>query len=241
MRRLYFSLLAAGIALTTLTSYAHADMARAQAFVKEKNFEAAFKEFIASAKEGNMYAQYIVAQMYANGEGVERDMRESAFWYGMAADLGHLKSQNNLANMYMDGFGIQQNFDEAARWFQRAANNGNTLSMASLAELYQHGYGVEQDHKKAVRLYEAAAKAGVGKAMNNLGFMHFGGIGVSQSYTQAYKWFSIAEFIGNLQGRVNKFDMRDYVNDAEKSQAEMAAERWLAEHPDAMPKRDKKD
>lgn len=224
------------LAILSFSASAHADMVRGQAYLKEKNYEAAFKEYMASAKGGNKYAQYIIAQLYANGEGIPRDMREAAFWYGMAADRGHLKSQNNLANMYMDGFGVLQNFNEAARWFQRAADQGNYLSMASLAELYQHGYGVDQDYEKAIRLYESSAKAGIGKSMNNLGFMHFGGFGVNQSYSQAYMWFSIADFSGNMQGRVNKFDMRDYLDDSDKSQAELAAQSWLAQNPDAMPK-----
>lgn len=239
MKQLHVFFSIAGLTFASLTSLAHADMVRAQELLKEKNYQAAFREYMESAKGGNIYAQYIIAQMYANGEGVDRDMREAAFWYAMAADRGHLKSQNNLANMYMDGFGILQNFDEAARWFKRAADQGNYLSMASLAELYQYGYGVEQDYEKAIHLYETSAKAGIGKAMNNLGFMHFGGFGVTQSYQHAYMWFSVAELTGNTQGRINKFDMRDYLEESEKSQAEGAAQEWIKQHPNAMPEKTK--
>lgn len=210
---------------------AHADMTKARKAMEDQNFEAAFSQFLISAKKGNIYAQYIIAQMYARGDGVTKDIREAASWYSLSADAGHLQSQNNLANMYMDGYGVLQNLTEAARWFERAAEQGNYLSMASLAELYQHGDGVELDFDKALDLYLTSAEKGIGKSMNNLGFMHFKGHGVPQSYINAYMWFTIAEKNGHLQGKVNKFDMLAYISEEDQLTATEMADLWLLQYP----------
>jgi TPR repeat protein len=44
---------------------------------------------IEEARWGEPEAQYMVANMYEKGEGVEKDPKEAAMWYEKAAEQGH--------------------------------------------------------------------------------------------------------------------------------------------------------
>lgn len=229
MKKIIFAIIS--IAQFLLSPAVFADMAKGQQYLNDKNYTAAFNEFMKNAKGGNMYAQYIIAQLYVSGDGVDKDLREAATWYGMAADRGLIPAQKNLAMMYFTGRGVLQNFTEAARWFRRAADAGDMRAMASLAELYQKGEGVDQNYKTAYDYYLKSAKGGVKKSMNNLGYMHFNGQGVEANQQMAYMWFSIADLAGDYRGQLNKFDMRNNLPESQKRNAEVAAEQWLTQNP----------
>ena len=46
--------------------------------------------------QGDVGAQFSLAQMYESGEGVIQDNKESAKWYHLAADQGHARAQYKL-------------------------------------------------------------------------------------------------------------------------------------------------
>jgi len=76
------------------------------------------------ARWGEAEAQYMVANMYEKGEGVEKDPKEAASWYEKAADQGHPYSMYKLADMYEKGEGVAKDDAKAAEWFKKAAESG---------------------------------------------------------------------------------------------------------------------
>lgn len=58
---------------------------KALTLYQEKNYKKAYVIIKKEAERGNKEAQYILAQMYENGEGMEKDLRKAVHWYKQAA------------------------------------------------------------------------------------------------------------------------------------------------------------
>jgi len=58
---------------------------KALTFYQDKNYKKAYAAIKREAKKGNKSAQYILAKMYENGEGVKKDISEAMYWYKEAA------------------------------------------------------------------------------------------------------------------------------------------------------------
>ncbi|EKU54927.1 Sel1 repeat protein [Acinetobacter sp. WC-323] len=113
-----------------------------------------------NAEQGDSEAQYSLATMYADGDGVEQDNAKAVHWYLMAADQGNVNAQNNLAWMYENGKGIAQNHKKAFEWYQRAAHQGDSNAQYNLGVMYAHGRGVQKNNNKAHQWYFKAAEQG---------------------------------------------------------------------------------
>ena len=91
-----------------------------------------FDETMAAAKQGAAYAQYNLAFMYANGEGVPENDAEAVKWYRKAADQGDADAQFNLGVMYDNGEGVPENSIRAYVWWSMAKTQGNTKASHNL-------------------------------------------------------------------------------------------------------------
>ena len=83
-----------------------------------------FDEMKALADQGLAAAQYNLALMYDNGEGVPENDAEAVKWYRKAADQGHSGAQYNLGLMYADGRGVPENSIRAYVWWSMAKTQG---------------------------------------------------------------------------------------------------------------------
>lgn len=77
------------------------------------------------ADAGLADAQYVLGEMYQNGDGVARDAGQAAAWYRRAALQGHGDAAFALGMLYRYGIGIARDPVEAYAWFTRAAEAGN--------------------------------------------------------------------------------------------------------------------
>ena len=87
-------------------------------------FAAAVTVFNALAEEGNPAAQYNLAQMYRQGQGVARDYAQAAKWYRLAASQGDAPSQYNLGVMYFNAQGVPPNLVLSHMWLTLSAAAG---------------------------------------------------------------------------------------------------------------------
>jgi TPR repeat protein len=85
------------------------------------DYATALREWTPLAEQGYADAQFNLALMYRNGDGVPQDDAEAAKWYRRAAEQGLAEAQYNLAVMYRRGLGVPQDYAEAVKWYQRAA------------------------------------------------------------------------------------------------------------------------
>lgn len=88
--------------------------------------------FFRAAEQGYADAQFNLGLMYANGEGVEKDMVQAVELFKKAAEQGHVDAQNNLGAMYFTGEGVDRDEKKAVEWFKKAAAKGNVEAQANL-------------------------------------------------------------------------------------------------------------
>jgi TPR repeat protein len=120
------------------------------------------------AEQGVASAQYNLALMYANGEGVPENDAEAVKWYRKAADQGHAAAQYNLALMYANGEGVPENDAEAVKWFRKAAEQGDADAQHNLGYMYANGEGVPENDIRAYVWWSMAKTQGDTDAATNI-------------------------------------------------------------------------
>lgn len=65
------------------------------------------------ANTGDKNAQYHMAAVYGNGDGVPMDLEEAVKWCRLAAEQGHSEAMFKLGDSYYYGDGVKQNPTEA--------------------------------------------------------------------------------------------------------------------------------
>lgn len=124
MQNLLKHMLLGCVCLFALTGQLSADSLSdaLRAFDEGKHAKAA-KLFKPLAKKGNAIAQFKLATMYYNGNGVTKNIKEALRLYRLSAEQGHTVAQSNLATMYYSGIGVPQDFVLAHMWKNIAATN----------------------------------------------------------------------------------------------------------------------
>jgi TPR repeat protein len=69
---------------------------------------------------GDPNAQYSLAQLYLKGRGVDRDERQAARWFNLAAEKGHAGAQALLGTMLLNGQGVPRERARGLMWLMLA-------------------------------------------------------------------------------------------------------------------------
>ena len=85
-----------------------------------------------AAKQGHAEAQYLLADMYAEGlygtgNSGKQDRISAAEWYRRAADQGCLNALGRLSVIYREGSGVPLDYIEAYKWASIASEKGDEL------------------------------------------------------------------------------------------------------------------
>ena len=179
------------IILTLLFSFsAIADIEKAMDAYQAGKYQQTAEILKPLAENGNVHAQFMLAKLYENGEGVYQNIQETVKWLKRAANH-EIDQDNKLTTL------------------------GIRTAQYNLAVMYSDGVGVEQNFRKAVRWYRSAAKLGDGDAQNNLGNMYARGQGVRKDSVRAYMWYFIARKNGNTDAKANTYAL--LMGDGEKT------------------------
>jgi TPR repeat protein len=116
--------------------------------------------FLQAAEQGNVPAQYEVAQMFAQGVGVARNCTQAIGWAQKAAEAGSPAAAVLVGELYIADCDGSKNPQAAARWFRVAADKGLPNAQCSLGVLYMTGEGVAKDLKEARKWLNDAANKG---------------------------------------------------------------------------------
>jgi len=81
--------------------------------------------------------------------GVQKDFKEAARLYRLAASQGNSDAQMNLGECYEDGQGVNKDLKEAVFFYRLAANQGNPQARMKLALFYYKGIVVKKDLNEA--------------------------------------------------------------------------------------------
>lgn len=164
-----------------------------------------FFEWMILAEQGNAQAQFNLAVMYDEGNGVAQDYAQAFYWYKKSAAQGDAKAQLNLGVMHDQGKGMKRNHEKAMSWYKKSSKKAkNPSAQLNIALMYDGGIGVKQDFKKAASWYKKAAKKGIVQAQLNLGVLYFNGTGVTEDVVKAYAWCQLAASQGSETGQKNR-------------------------------------
>ena len=99
------------------------------------NFPLAMAQFSVLAKGGDRVAQFYLATMYLNGQGVAIDKELGIDLLKSSAEQGFSFAQNDLAGFYFRGDVVVKDVDEAVKLWKLASAQGSAAAAESLANL----------------------------------------------------------------------------------------------------------
>ena len=94
----------------------------------KKKADLHFNEVKLTAIDGDADAQFELAGLYAEGDGVKQNLTEAVKWYRKAAEQGHDGAQFKLGLSYQNGKGVPQSDTDAYIWLNISAENGAPLN-----------------------------------------------------------------------------------------------------------------
>lgn len=114
-----------------------------------EDYREAFKYLKLASEKGWLDADFLLAQMYRDGNGVDRSIEDYEKRLIYAAEGGHAKAMSALAEAYLDGKYIQKDNEKAFQWYMRSASSGNMKSQYQVAVMLSSGIGCEKDEEAA--------------------------------------------------------------------------------------------
>lgn len=164
-----------------------------------------YKEAVFSCEEaawnGDSESQFKLATLYAQGQGVKRNMRTSVNWLQSAADQGHLEAQYNLGSAFQYGNGVKVNVETAFNWYLVSANNGFAKSQRNLAHMFETGTGVDVDFDSAYLWFLKSAGQGITGSQLKVGLMLLEGKGTNLDEERAVTWIRQSAEHGNADAQ----------------------------------------
>ena len=189
--------------------------------------------FQSLAQAGDAKAQYELANLYATGNGLPRDLKLAAHWYEKSAAQGLAPAQYRLGSLYEKGLGVKRSLAQATVWYRKAAEAGNTRAMHNLAVLTAEG-GVsgKPDYAVAAHWFRKAAEFGVHDSQYNLAILLARGLGVQQNLTLSYAWFAVAAAHGDEDAGKKRDDVGARLHAADLAAAKATAAAFRPKMPD---------
>lgn len=186
---------------------------------------------MAAANAGDPFAQFELADRYADGRGTTVDLAEAAAWYEKAANGGIAVAQYRIGSLYERGQGVSLNREIAKGWYEKAAEEGNVQAMHNLAVLVAEGVGAEPDIASATEWFIRAAESGVSDSQFNLGVIFARGLGRAQDLVQSYKWFALSANAGDSEAADRREVVANMMTPDQLAQARAAVLAWRVTPP----------
>lgn len=186
------------------TSFATANEANQgcyQLFAAAK-YEEARSQCQELAELGDAKGAFLLATMYYQALGTDRDDQRGIFWDQVAAEKGHPESAYRLGLAYQIGQGVSQSNSMARHWYQQAALAQHAKAQKLLGSMFESGSAGEKDQHRAYQWYLKAAQQGVMGAQLKVGTMLLEGRGVEANRASAQHWIRKAAEAGNSNAQV---------------------------------------
>jgi localization factor PodJL len=180
---------------------------------------------IAAAK-GEPSAEFEIGARFAEGKGVQQDLKQAIVWYQRSAAQGFAQAQYRLATMYERGLGVKADLARAKVWYQRAAEQGTAKAMHNLAVLSTGREGLPADYTVAAENFGKAATYGLIDSQFNLAVLYDSGLGVQKDLRQAYKWYALAARAGDEEAARRQEALRGKLSATDLALATAAVEAW---------------
>ena len=130
------------------------------------------------AKLGDPASQTLVAEIYARGLGVPRDMKEATFWYRAAAESGDVAGQLKYALLLLEGRFVDRDRAGARELMQMAADSGNSLAQFNYGQMLITDQPGDEGIRQALPYMRQAAENGIADAQFALAQIYAYGVGL---------------------------------------------------------------
>ena len=132
-------------------------MAQAFSATERGDYASALELWEPLAHSGVARAQNNVGACFAEGLGVEKDLKLAARWLALGAEAGDPVGQRNLAALYFKGDGVEQDYARAAELYWAAAEAGDGPAQDMLSWMLIEGEVATPDYDEARRWAAAGA------------------------------------------------------------------------------------
>jgi len=133
------------------------------------------------AQLGDPAAQTLLAELFAAGLGVPRNMDDAAFWYKQAAENGDASAQFKYGLMLLEGKYVEADQGKAEELMQKAADAGNAFAQFNHAQFLVSQKPGSSGIFEALPYFENAADQGVADAQYALAQIYNNTDGVSEA------------------------------------------------------------
>jgi Sel1 repeat protein len=173
-----------------------------------------FEDILKLAKDGDIFAQNELADMYLYGYGIEEDEEEGVNWLKKSAEGGYWRSMSKLADCYSDGVGVLQDELKAIDLYKKVYELGSGKAATRIGVIYHN----QNNSEEAVKWYRKGFEKGCDWSGYNLAYCYSNGMGVSQDKLKALELYkevydlensasgSSANAIGNVYYRQNDYE-----------------------------------
>jgi TPR repeat protein len=170
--------------------FSQAQHSLATRLVEQGNVKDAIPWFERAVEQRDFNAARDLAEMYAQGKGVPKDLATAASWYLKELVQGDDNGLIGLASLAARDADLP--WAEVLPPLLAAAERGNVFANSALARLYMTGRGVAKDPAKALALYRRTATSGDQSALIAIGSMYAEGNGVPRNDAEAVRWYEKA-------------------------------------------------
>ena len=135
----------------------------------DRDYALAAGAFLRAAAQGNARSQFMLAEMYRQGQSFAQSHEQAASWFRHAAEQGLADAQFNLGILYRTGQGVAPDWNEAVSWYRKAAAQQHVDAQLSLGLMFMHPQeqGVAPDYVEAHKWFSLAAANGSENAKKN--------------------------------------------------------------------------
>lgn len=162
----------------------------------DKNIPAALIYLNNSAKRGNVYAMYALANLYLD-TGEQENIEKAIHWLTRSADGGNAQAQYALGKLYLTGENMEKDTAKALELLTASSDQSNQFAQYALGKLYLAGDYVEKDIAKALQFLTASSDQGNQFAQYAMGKLYLTGEGVEKDIAKALQFLTASSDQGN--------------------------------------------
>lgn len=149
-----------------------------------------FAELHKKATAGEVWAMNNLANCYANGQEVGKDLDKAVYWYNEGVKNGCEVAMYNLSFYYKDGTVVEKSNEKALELLRRSAKKNYSYASAKLGIAYFEGdFGLKINYGIAHDYLKNACFTGDVTAMCYYGWIYAMSLGVEQDKYKAKYWF----------------------------------------------------
>lgn len=164
-------------------------------------------------QQGINSSQALLAQLYFEGAGVEKNYKEALKWAEASASNGNPMGLAILGNLYLNGNDVEKNPNKAYEFYKQSATKNEKLGMMGEAFCLFKGLGVQQDYPLAFKKFKSISDTYKGQASveATLGLCYLKGLGTEVDLQKAERHLSLAADEGSEEAKAYLVDVRQRI------------------------------